>query len=732
MTILEAAEHYASIGISVVPTTDKVPPIKWDKYKSEIMSVKEIEKHFAYSQQVAAICGKVSRSMEVIDIDCKHDLSGTLYGDYCRLLNEADPTILKTVLIQKSISGGFHFVYLCAIIAGNKKIAKREDGEALIETRGEGGYFICWPSNGYQVLQGSYDNLPTISIRQREIIWDCAKTFNRHNPKIYEPKIILPDAPIQPGLSPGDDYDTRGDVIDLLIRHGWTITGQAEGKNGLVTKLKRPGESDSAYSAHFNFIPNRFYCWSTSTVFEEQTVYKPYAVFAILECDGDFIKAANKLYELGYGERTEPERAIKPKLSAKGFKKEEVITEEAPKDTRPTDKLFAPAQDFIDDYYCIRQNEISLFFEDNGVSLNEKQLNGIYVNMKRNGLKISYNDMLKLLNSPETPTYHPIKEFFDIQDKQLGDVKGNINQLISCILPHKPEYNPLFIRKWLVGMVATVYAERSNVLMLVLSGKINTGKSSFFENLLPTQLLDYYAPSKLDQGKDSDALMCSKLLILNDELDGMSNYEAKTFRNFVSATRYTYRPPYGTQNITRKRLATVCGTSNDKGIIADFENNRRIIPIGVESIDFKLYNSIDKTALLIEAYREYKSGYRWELSHDDITLLAEQTSDYRTETSESQILAKFFKIPETEAQEIPMTNAEILSILTEKTKLKLRQRELGMALREIGFRVVMKKIKGSRACRQVYLVQQMTAMDDTYERERGEVAMPKPEEDMPF
>lgn len=337
MPILEAAKHYASLDISVVPTTNKVPPIKWEKYKNEIMSAKEIEKHFAYSSQVAMVCGKVSQSMEVIDIDSKHDPTGRLYDDYCRLINQADPSILKTVLIQKTISGGYHFVYRCPIIAGNKKLAKREDGESLIETRGEAGYFLVWPSVGYELLQGSFDKVPAISIPQREILWDSARALNRHHPKVYEPKVKpADDTPAPVGLSAGDDYDSRGEevIILLLEKHGWTVVAQSEGKHGTVTKFKRPGESDSAYSAHFNFIPNRFYCWSTSTVFEAQTVYKPYAVFALLECDGDFKRAANDLYELGYGERTEQEKAIKPKISTKNMNQ----TQEAPQPAAEQDE----------------------------------------------------------------------------------------------------------------------------------------------------------------------------------------------------------------------------------------------------------------------------------------------------------------------------------------------------------------------------------------------------------
>ena len=93
-------------------------------------------------------------------------------------------------------------------------------------------------------------------------------------------------------LSPGDDYDARGDICGLLSNHGWTKIGQ----HGWT----RPGKT-SGVSATWDKVPRRLYVFSDATDFEPNHVYRPWHVFAILECGGDFKRAAGELAKHGFG-----------------------------------------------------------------------------------------------------------------------------------------------------------------------------------------------------------------------------------------------------------------------------------------------------------------------------------------------------------------------------------------------------------------------------------------------
>lgn len=69
--------------------------------------------------------------------------------------------------------------------------------------------------------------------------------------------------------------------------------------------MRRPGETSAAHSGNFDRSKNWFSVFSTSTIFKSQSPYKPSAVYAMLECGGDYHEAAKRLIDEGYGEKRE-------------------------------------------------------------------------------------------------------------------------------------------------------------------------------------------------------------------------------------------------------------------------------------------------------------------------------------------------------------------------------------------------------------------------------------------
>ena len=70
--------------------------------------------------------------------------------------------------------------------------------------------------------------------------------------------------------------------------------------------MLRPGKSDAVTSGNYDHSLKLFSVFTTSTEFEPNKGYKPYAVFAYLECNKDFSDASHKLFDMGFGERTVP------------------------------------------------------------------------------------------------------------------------------------------------------------------------------------------------------------------------------------------------------------------------------------------------------------------------------------------------------------------------------------------------------------------------------------------
>lgn len=309
MKLVAAATKYIKAGLSVIATdNNKRALFPWKKYQEAIITEAEFREQLSHDKAagVAIICGAVSGGLEVVDIDTKYDITGTLFD---RMESELkDQGIWPKLLIIKTRSGGYHLYYRCEVIEGNQKLALRPATEeelkdnpqlkhiCLIETRGEAGYVIAPPTDGYEKLQGG--NINVLSIDERESLLSICRSFN----EVFETPVVdiksRPDAK-EYGLSPFEDYNKKGDVVGLLQKHGWVVVKHAPNK----TIFKRPGTTDSKSSGDFNHSLNWFSVFTTNSCFQPNKAYLPYAVFATLECGGDFKEAARKLLEAGYGEK---------------------------------------------------------------------------------------------------------------------------------------------------------------------------------------------------------------------------------------------------------------------------------------------------------------------------------------------------------------------------------------------------------------------------------------------
>jgi hypothetical protein len=161
----------------------------------------------------------------------------------------------------------------------------------LIETRGEGGLFLCAPTLGYSLEQGSLTEIPVLTPQEREILLETAWSLNEYLPTADVPA----DSQFVPENRPGDDFNNRGDIRALLIKHGWTLVKKAENE-----LWRRPGKANG-WSASLK--DKSFYVFSGNAApLEPNRAYSPFAVYAWLEFGGDFEMAARMLRQQGYGD----------------------------------------------------------------------------------------------------------------------------------------------------------------------------------------------------------------------------------------------------------------------------------------------------------------------------------------------------------------------------------------------------------------------------------------------
>ena len=298
-------ENYILKGVNIIAVNEQKQAIfPWKIYQTKEITLDEINRQLTdhKAKGIAVICGAVSGNLEAIDVDTKYQTY-----DLWEKLKEKIPVELYNKLhIVSTKNKGYHLLYRCEVIEGNKKLAQRYatpdemaknpniKTHCIIETRGEAGYVVAPPTDGYTIVQ---EGIQVISLDDRDELLSICRSFNE---VIDEVIIEAHDRPSikEYGLSPFEDYNKRGDIVALLGNHGWKVTGESAER----TYFLRPG-SEAKHSGSYNKNLGLFSVFSVNTPFIVEKGYKPSAVFCILESASDFKAGAKKLLDLGFGEK---------------------------------------------------------------------------------------------------------------------------------------------------------------------------------------------------------------------------------------------------------------------------------------------------------------------------------------------------------------------------------------------------------------------------------------------
>ena len=323
----ELAKEYLKKGLTIIPVnTDKQSRINWTKYQNKHITEEEIEMYFKDCFGVAMLTGGLN-GVECIDIDSKYDLRGDLTQ---RFKDACDVAVLKKLWVQKTRSGGFHWVYKTDVVEPNQQLARRkttpyeqyetfmdnfndlskrefaastaanDKTRVLIETRGgeesngeklSKGYFLIAPTPGYEKV---YGELTYLKNDERNHLVEKARELNEYFTK--ERNYKIDSITRNSGVSIFETFNKEGDSLKILTDNGWEILS-TRGKN---YRLKRPGKTDSASSALYDSDSRLFKIFSTSYCLDPNKTYTASDLLIELEADGDTTVAYKILVEMGY------------------------------------------------------------------------------------------------------------------------------------------------------------------------------------------------------------------------------------------------------------------------------------------------------------------------------------------------------------------------------------------------------------------------------------------------
>ena len=231
--MIEAYRKYKHFGLECLPCKENKSPASPKSWTETTFT--EID--FKNQVAIGVKCGIISGGLECFDFDNHFNDALTVLTAF---ITQPD---VKTIYdkyklpIEKTQRGGYHLLFRCKKNDGNKKLAQRlnkeNKPEALIETRGEGGYFCAYPSPNYTIFRNDIFTIAEISIIERAILIDNAIALNEYF-KAFT--VTEYEGTERPGDLFNKSNNTEYEIKSILRSNGWV---ELDAK-----KWRRPGKSD--------------------------------------------------------------------------------------------------------------------------------------------------------------------------------------------------------------------------------------------------------------------------------------------------------------------------------------------------------------------------------------------------------------------------------------------------------------------------------------------------------
>jgi len=610
--MMEKGSHYYKTGVPL------------DIFKSQ---------YYKSGIWIGVRCGKVSGNLECLDFDNKFGDAFSLYEQFISIPDVK--AIIETygLYVEKTVGGGVHICYRThqelEKVDDGGKLARRLKPEtneviALIETRTEGQYFVCAPSDGYTIISGDLLTMQPIEMEERNFLIEMAKSMDEYlDPK----KLYAPPAPKRGNASandsmrPGAHFDQSDEGLEEMVKmlkaENWT--------NVYENKWRRPGKTDGGISATLGHIaPNVFYCFSSNAhPFEQGKCYTPFSMLTLLHYGGDFSKCARALADRGFGlswddfrkkdsgsNENEYKAAIPEAYDVvKRIKKGQTYTE---KDvqflarqsgvsiesanqaleivTKENPELFGfdflqpleKSKVWINKNYIVKKNKFTNTITIYTKSEPQRQVNenDVYLDLNINKVKTKKEDLNAILHSSIYPDTNPLEEYL----KSLPEWKESDTDYISMYASYfkvneasLQPYFELMFKKHIVRSLYCTLLGIENRYVFVLLGEQEDGKSTFIKKLCFDE--NYYTQRDITDGnsKDIQIAMYENVMWQFEEIDSLTPSQLNKLKALVSTGYDKTRDVYAKKAEYRQRIVNFWASGNKNQILTDETGNSRFL-----------------------------------------------------------------------------------------------------------------------------------------------------------
>lgn len=315
--------------------------------------------------------------------------------------------------------------------------------------------------------------------------------------------------------------------------------------------------------------------------------------------------------------------------------------------------------------------------------------NTLYIECRQAGYRTSVGEINTFLCSDFIPKINPFEEYFrkvkaKWNEAIHGDYITKFSKYLSVLGQDRFEIQ---FKKWLVRCVACCLIDDffNKQALIFVQEQQNSGKTTFTRFLIPKDLAPYSAEN-ISVDKDSLIALSQNFGIIQDELSTLSRTEINAQKTLMSKSHVKVRHPYDKKPKMEPRRASIWGSTNKAEFLTDATGSVRWLCFTVQEIDWVYKKEIDIDLVWSQAYQLFHSGFKYEMTAQEIQENEIINNQYKTRTTEVELIQKFYSPGTTEDHDRFMTATDICQHLTENLtgNIRISPVEIGKALKLLG------------------------------------------------
>lgn len=355
---------------------------------------------------------------------------------------------------------------------------------------------------------------------------------------------------------------------------------------------------------------------------------------------------------------------------------------------------FEKVEELIAENFELRFNEVSNEIEFRRRNEEQSEFdvlneNNVYRFLQHNNIEFSMAKLTSLLRSDFVLRFNPFRNYFEQLPPWDPQRDADYITKLCTYLPVKdPDRFQLQFRKALVRVVACALQDviiNKQALILVHEEQ-NSGKTTFIRWRCPPALNKYIAEN-ISTDKDSLIALSDNFIINMDELATLSRAEINTLKSMFSKETIKVRRPYDKNATAVPRRASFFGSTNKAEFLTDETGSVRWLCFELtDRINWDYKQDLNIDDIWRQAYSLYKSGFKYELTPEEIQANEQANRQYQVTTPEIELIQKNYAPGTKEQHDAFYQATDFLNNLTEKCPTaRLNLNNIGKALKILGF-----------------------------------------------